>query len=77
MRASQTPSEVAARVLERLPAVLDAERPAAVLVQGDTTTTVAAALAAFYARRARRPRRGGAPDRSAGLAASRRKRIAG
>jgi UDP-N-acetylglucosamine 2-epimerase (hydrolysing) len=29
--------------------VLDAERPAAVLVQGDTTTTMAAALAAFYA----------------------------
>jgi UDP-N-acetylglucosamine 2-epimerase len=50
MRAAQTPSEVAARVLERLPAVLDAVQPAAVLVQGDTTTTVAAALAAFHAR---------------------------
>jgi UDP-N-acetylglucosamine 2-epimerase len=49
MGENQTPSEVAARVLERLPPVLDAERPAAVLVQGDTTTTLAAALAAFYA----------------------------
>jgi UDP-N-acetylglucosamine 2-epimerase (hydrolysing) len=50
MRADQTPTEVAARVLERLPAVLDAVRPGAMLVQGDTTTTFAAALAAFYAR---------------------------
>src|SRR5262249_4982526 len=39
----QTPSEVTARVLERLPRVLDEVRPAAVLVQGDTTTTMAAA----------------------------------
>ncbi len=46
---NQTPSEAASRILERLPAVLDAARPAAMLVQGDTTTTVAAALAAFYA----------------------------
>ena len=50
MRNRQSPSEVAARVLERLPPVLAAVRPAAVLVQGDTTTTLAAALAAFYAR---------------------------
>ena len=50
MRPDQTPSEVAARVLERLPAVIDRVRPAAVLVQGDTTTSVAAALAAFHAR---------------------------
>jgi UDP-N-acetylglucosamine 2-epimerase len=50
MRANQTPSEVAARVLERLPAVLDAVGPAVVLVQGDTTTTMAASLAAFHAR---------------------------
>src|SRR5262245_3564833 len=49
MEENQTPSEVAARVLERLSRVLDAERPAAVLVQGDTTTTMAAALAAFHA----------------------------
>jgi UDP-N-acetylglucosamine 2-epimerase (hydrolysing) len=49
MREGQTPSQVAALVLDRLPAVLAAVRPAAVLVQGDTTTTFAAALAAFYA----------------------------
>jgi UDP-N-acetylglucosamine 2-epimerase (non-hydrolysing) len=46
----QSPTQVARRVLERLPPVLAAVRPAAVLVQGDTTTTFAAALAAFYAR---------------------------
>ena len=50
MRRNQTPTDVAARVLARLPAVFARERPAAVLVQGDTTTTIAAALAAFYAR---------------------------
>jgi UDP-N-acetylglucosamine 2-epimerase (hydrolysing) len=50
MRTGQSPSEVAARVLRRLPAVLATVHPAAVLVQGDTTTTVAASLAAFYAR---------------------------
>jgi UDP-N-acetylglucosamine 2-epimerase len=49
MRPGQTPSEVAARVLERLPAVIDDVHPAGVLVQGDTTTAVAAALAAFHA----------------------------
>jgi UDP-N-acetylglucosamine 2-epimerase (hydrolysing) len=49
MRPGQTPSEVVARVLERLPAVFDDVRPAGVLVQGDTTSTVAAALAAFHA----------------------------
>jgi UDP-N-acetylglucosamine 2-epimerase len=49
MRPGQTPSEIAARVLERLPAVIDDVRPAGVLVQGDTTSTVAAALAAFHA----------------------------
>jgi UDP-N-acetylglucosamine 2-epimerase (hydrolysing) len=50
MRPGQSPSEVAATILERLPAVLATEKPAALLVQGDTTTTFAAALAAFYAR---------------------------
>jgi UDP-N-acetylglucosamine 2-epimerase (hydrolysing) len=49
MREGQSPSEVAARVLERLPGVFTDARPAAVLVQGDTTSTFAAALAAFYA----------------------------
>jgi UDP-N-acetylglucosamine 2-epimerase len=49
MQEGQSPSQVAARILERLPAVLDAVQPDAVLVQGDTTTTVAAAMASFYA----------------------------
>ena len=49
MQAGQSPAEVAARVLDRLPAVLRAVGPYAVLVQGDTTTTLASALAAFYA----------------------------
>jgi UDP-N-acetylglucosamine 2-epimerase (non-hydrolysing) len=50
MTEGQSPAEVAARVLDRFPAVLQALRPAAVIVQGDTTTTFAATLAAFYAR---------------------------
>src|SRR5206468_9468217 len=50
MTSGQTPNDVTIRVLERLPPVLAATQPAAVLVQGDTTTTLAAALAAFYAR---------------------------
>ncbi len=50
MTSGQTPNDVTVRVLERLPPVLAATQPAAVLVQGDTTTTFAAALAAFYAR---------------------------
>ncbi len=50
MTSGQTPNDVTVRVLERLPPVLTSTRPAAVLVQGDTTTTFAAALAAFYAR---------------------------
>ncbi len=49
MSAAQSPSEVASRILGRLPAILQSVRPAAVLVQGDTTSTFAAALAAFYA----------------------------
>ena len=50
MTSGQTPNDVTVRVLERLPPVLASTKPAAVLVQGDTTTTFAAALAAFYAR---------------------------
>lgn len=40
--------EVTQRVLAGLTDVIRAERPDAVLVQGDTTTTMVAALAAFY-----------------------------
>jgi len=43
-----TLSQTVARVLERLDPVLEAERPAAVVVQGDTSTSTAAALAAFH-----------------------------
>jgi len=43
----QTPSGVAAGVLEQLPAVLRRTRPDVVLVQGDTMTTFSAAFAAY------------------------------
>lgn len=50
MAPGQSPSQVAARILDRLPEVLRAVAPVAVLVQGDTTTTLAAAIAAFHER---------------------------
>lgn len=50
MRAGQTPSQVAARVLEGMDRVLSDTAPDVVLVHGDTTTTLGAALAAFHAR---------------------------
>ena len=40
--------EVTQRVLAGMTAVIRADRPDAVMVQGDTTTTMVAALAAFY-----------------------------
>jgi UDP-N-acetylglucosamine 2-epimerase (non-hydrolysing) len=48
MTEAQSPSDVAARVLERIDPILRAERPDMVLVQGDTTTAMAAALGAFH-----------------------------
>ncbi len=48
MRAGQTLSESASRILEALEPVLERERPDCAIVQGDTTTTFCAALAAFY-----------------------------
>jgi UDP-N-acetylglucosamine 2-epimerase (non-hydrolysing) len=50
MTPGQTPSGVTARVLDRLPPLLERLRPAVLLVQGDTTTAFAAALAAYYQR---------------------------
>lgn len=49
MQQSQSPTQVAAAVLQKLEPILVAEKPDWVLVQGDTTTVMAAALAAFYA----------------------------
>lgn len=49
MQPGQEPSAIAARVLLGLREVLVGERPAALLVQGDTTTALAGALAAFHA----------------------------
>lgn len=48
MRPGQTLFDVTSDVLLKIRAVLEAERPDAVLVHGDTTTSFAAALAAFY-----------------------------
>jgi UDP-N-acetylglucosamine 2-epimerase (non-hydrolysing) len=45
----QTLTSLAARVMQRLPAVIEAERPDWLVVQGDTTTAMTAALAGFYA----------------------------
>jgi len=50
MQADQTLPELTARVLQAMSGWLATNRPAAVLVQGDTTTAFATALAAFYAR---------------------------
>jgi len=44
-----TASEQTARILDRLPAVLAAERPDVLLVVGDVTSTLAATLAAVHA----------------------------
>jgi UDP-N-acetylglucosamine 2-epimerase (non-hydrolysing) len=48
MQPGQSLAGLTARVVERMSAVLKAEKPDLLLVQGDTTTVMAAALAAFY-----------------------------
>ena len=50
MRPDQDLGDLTARLLQALRPVLAAERPDALLVQGDTTTTFAASLAAYYQR---------------------------
>lgn len=50
MRPDQALTTLTARLLLDLDDVLQAEKPDAVLVQGDTTTVMAAALACFYHR---------------------------
>lgn len=50
MRPDQSPADLVSLALAGLSALLAAERPDMVLVQGDTSTVVAAALAAFYQR---------------------------
>jgi UDP-N-acetylglucosamine 2-epimerase (non-hydrolysing) len=50
MTASQSPADVVARVLERLPALLRQIKPDVLLVQGDTMTSFAAAFAAYLER---------------------------
>jgi UDP-N-acetylglucosamine 2-epimerase (non-hydrolysing) len=44
----QTLTGITTRALQRLSPIIEAEEPAMVLVQGDTTTTFVGALAAFY-----------------------------
>jgi UDP-N-acetylglucosamine 2-epimerase (non-hydrolysing) len=48
MRPKQSSNQICSRVMSQLDPILAAERPALVLVQGDTTTATAGALAAFY-----------------------------
>jgi UDP-N-acetylglucosamine 2-epimerase (non-hydrolysing) len=48
MQPGQTLPDLTARVLTAVSAFLHEHKPAAVLVQGDTTTVLASALAAFY-----------------------------
>ena len=48
MKERQTLFDITAAILEKLRAVLEAEKPDVVLVHGDTTTTFAAALCCFY-----------------------------
>ena len=50
MTPGQSPAEIVARVMERLPGLLRDVRPDVLLVQGDTMTTFAAAFAAYLER---------------------------
>ena len=50
MKPGQTLPDLTSRVINAVSAWINEHKPAAVLVQGDTTTVLGAALAAFYAR---------------------------
>ncbi|MBQ9805971.1 MAG: UDP-N-acetylglucosamine 2-epimerase (non-hydrolyzing) [Clostridia bacterium] len=50
MRTGQTLSSISARILKGLDEILSAEKPSAVVVQGDTTTAFCGALTAFHQR---------------------------
>lgn len=50
MQPGQTLTDLTARVLVAVGKFLQEEKPAAILVQGDTTTVLASTIAAFYAR---------------------------
>jgi len=50
MQHDQTPNEVCARVMAGLEPIVRREKPALILVQGDTTTALAAALTGFHHR---------------------------
>lgn len=48
MTSDQSPSNLASRVFEKMPHVIEKEKPVWVLVQGDTTTVMATSLVAHY-----------------------------
>jgi UDP-N-acetylglucosamine 2-epimerase (non-hydrolysing) len=48
MTPAQSLADLTAKVVQKMSDIVAAERPAIVLVQGDTSTTFAASLAAFY-----------------------------
>lgn len=48
MKPGQSLTELSARIMERLPQVLDEHRPDAVVVQGDTTSVAMGAITCFY-----------------------------
>ena len=50
MKKNQTLTHITAEILRRLEPILQKEKPAIVLVHGDTTTTLAASIASFYQR---------------------------
>ena len=50
MSPAQSPTSVAALVLQHMEGLLEQQAPDAIVVQGDTTTTLATMLAGFHAR---------------------------